>query len=786
MDALRDERQVVDFLGSHAKLALRGAFGILLLTLGLAGANLAGLGGPGTGGWIRGPGTSSVYVVAAGVVMLRAVRVPHRRAAWALLGIGLSLSAAGNVVWAVAYDNAADPAIPSVCDVLWLALYPASYAGLVLLDRAKNGTVQAGVWLDGVVAGLGISALGAAVVIEPVLHSATGSWSAIATNLAYPIADLLLAALVIGLWALRGWGMDRAWATLGAGFLLLCVADSLYLLRVAGGSEQTGALPNLFFMAAVVLLASAAWLQPCKLAPARLESRSMWLIPAGFVVASIGLMLYDHFVRLHFLVIALAIATLLAATLRMALTFRDVRALAVTRREAMTDELTSLPNRRGFMRTLETAIAAAGASGEPLALLVVDLDAFKELNDALGHHAGDSLLRQIGPRIGAVLRRNDTLGRLGGDEFAVLLSAPCEERDAVAIADRLREAVSIPFDVEGVSLQVSASVGIAQCAAHSTDAGQLLRQADVAMYQAKGARSGRELYLREHDDNSRESFRLAADLSDAIAGGQLEVHFQPKADSVEGRIVGLEALVRWRHPSRGLLPPAAFVGVAEHAGLMRDLTRTVLDGALGECRRWRDAGRDLYVAVNVSFTDLLDALFPDEIAAALALHGLDAEALTIEVTERSIMSDAERVGAVLARLDSLGVRISLDDFGTGYSSLTHLATMPVSEVKIDRSFVSRMRIEATSRAIVHSTIQLAHNLGIRVAAEGVEDEQTWAALRDLDCDLVQGYHLSPPMPAADVEAFLARHLVRSTAATGGPRLPAPRRTNLPRPRGRAA
>jgi EAL domain-containing protein (putative c-di-GMP-specific phosphodiesterase class I) len=286
---------------------------------------------------------------------------------------------------------------------------------------------------------------------------------------------------------------------------------------------------------------------------------------------------------------------------------------------------------------------------------------------------------------------------------------------------------------------------------HGLDGEELLQRADVAMYQAKGARTGSELYARERDTHSRERFALVGDLRAALENGEIGPHFQPIAESGTRRIVGVEALVRWRHPERGMLSPAIFLPLAEQAGLMRTLTRRVLGDALAACRVWRDVGHDLHVSVNVTATDLLDAELPIEIAAALADHDLPAEVLVVEITESSVMSDPVRIGEVLARLADLGVGLSLDDFGTGYSSLTHLRALPVGEIKVDRSFVGRMATDSADAVIVRATIRLAHDLGMRVVAEGVEDEATWAQLAALGAELVQGYALGRPVPAAELE-----------------------------------
>jgi diguanylate cyclase (GGDEF)-like protein len=480
----------------------------------------------------------------------------------------------------------------------------------------------------------------------------------------------------------------------------------------------------------------------------------MLLVPAAFALTAIGLLIYDHFSPLHPVALVLTVLTLLAALLRTSLTFRDVRALAETRRQATTDDLTSLPNRRRFMEEVQAGIAAARATSAGAALLLIDLDQFKELNDTLGHRAGDLLLRQIGPRLAPVLRSGDMLARLGGDEFGLLLEHPCDEATAVAVAARVSEALRAPFDVEGLHLSVGASAGIAMFPEHAQDAEGLLQRADVAMYQAKAGQTDHEVYARERDRHSRDNLTLAGQLPGAIEAGELEVHFQPKAEADSRRVVAAEALVRWRHPERGLLAPGLFLPLAEQLGLGRDVTRAVMVQALDCCSAWRAAGHDLQVSVNVSVADLLDVEFPLEVAAALATHGLPADALMIEVTESSVMTDPGRIGEVLRALRALGTGVSLDDFGTGYSSLTHLRTLPVCEVKLDRSFVSRMGSDAADAAIVRSTIELAHTLGMEVVAEGVEDDATWEHLVRLGCELVQGFRLSPPLDARRLAEFL--------------------------------
>jgi diguanylate cyclase (GGDEF)-like protein len=743
---------------------LAACFGALLVLLAATAANAVfGVGGRAAERFVRDWISSSVYILVALIVALRAVNISSKRLPWVLFSAGLSLYGLGNVLWSLWIEHLNDVPIPSVCDGLWLTLYPLSYAGILGLARGRGArSLPAGVWLDGLIAGTGLAAIGATIVFSPVLASATGSTAAVATELAYPIGDLLLAALVVGILTLRGWRVDRVWGLLVAGFLLLTVADCMYALQVADGSSSPSAMTNLMYLAAVSLLAFAAW-QPEVPGNRRLESWSVLLIPAGFTLAALLLLIYDHFNRLDPLALALAIVTLVAAILRMALAFREVRSLADARREAATDELTRLPNRRMFLRRLESAVTAARMTDGRLSVLILDLDNFKQLNDTLGHHAGDALLRQIGPRLRLALRHTDTVARLGGDEFAVLLDPQPSEASTIRVAEKLLAALREPFVVTGLALRVTGSLGIASFPQDADDGGGLLKRADVAMYLAKRARGGFEFYTKERDQNSRERLMLATEFSAALERGGIEVHFQPKATAGGRRIVGAEALVRWRRDDGSVLMPGQFIEVVEHAGLSRALTRQVLELALRQLSEWRRAGHELHVAANTTVADLLDAEFPTEVAAALQKHGVPPHALVLEVTESSILSDPLRIGNVLARLGELGIELSLDDFGTGYSSLTHLRTLPVGEIKVDRSFVSRMCRDASDAAIVHASLELAHRLGMRVVAEGVEDDETWTRLAELGCETVQGYGVGLPVPAAELEALLQGQTLRDQA-----------------------
>jgi diguanylate cyclase (GGDEF)-like protein len=730
---------------------LRGGFALLAALLALAVLNaVTGLGGGRLADWL----TGLVYMLAAAIVALRAIRGDGQRAAWGAFAIGLSLYGIGSVLWSAWIEHLRVVPIPSICDGFWLLLYPFCYAGIVLLARCSDeNTVPAGVWLDGIIVGAGLAAVGAAVVLGRVLDAIAGGTLTMATELAYPVGDLLLAALVAGVLVLRGWELNRTWALLAVGFVMLAVFDCAYAIEIAGGAVRPSAIVNTGYLVALAPLAMAAWQGAVRATRHRMDGWSMLIIPGGATLTAFALLCVSYVHRINPIAFGCACLTLLTAILRMGITFRDVRNLSEVRRQAMTDDLTALPNRRMLRQTLTASVAAARLSDTSVTVLLLDLDRFKEVNDTLGHHAGDALLHQIGPRLQGVLRAGDIVARLGGDEFAVLLAGAGDQSGASAVCEKLQGVLSRPFEIEGFSLRIMASIGVATYPADAPDADELMKKADVAMYLAKSAHSGYAFYASDRDTNSRERLMLAGEL-------EQEVHYQPKAPTGSRRVVGAEALVRWRRTDGTLLAPGAFVDTAEQAGLSTALTRRVLDLTLAQLRRWRAAGYTLEVAVNSTAADLIDDEFPARVIALLDAHAVPAHALILEVTERSVMTDPERVASVMTRLRAAGVQLSLDDFGTGYSSLTHLKSLPVDEVKIDRSFVARMCANPADAAIVQAMIALAHQLGMRVVAEGVEDERTWEALARLGCDLIQGYALGRPEPA---DAF-ARHLAVAAAA----------------------
>ena len=419
--------------------------------------------------------------------------------------------------------------------------------------------------------------------------------------------------------------------------------------------------------------------------------------------------------------------------------------------QAYYDTVTGLLNRSSALRRLSDA-----TQGRSVALLLMDLNGFREINDTFGHELGDRLLRLVAGRLGHVIRDSDAAARIGGDEFLVLLpdrGVP----SALALARKIQAALRVPFQVEGNRLNVRASIGLAAHPQHGMNAGELLRCADVALYRAKVARLGCVMYDAALDPHSPARLALMDDLRFAIKHDQLVLHYQPEVDLQSGEVRQVEALVRWRHPQHGLVYPSRFIPLAEETGLIEPLTFWVLRAALQQSLRWRGAGLETPVAVNLSTSNLMDPQLIDGIAGVIRGSRARPSALRVEVTESVLVTDPERATSVLGRLHDLGVGISIDDFGTGYSSLAYLKRLPIDEIKIDRSFVTDMASSDQDAVIVRSVIDLGHNLGMHVLAEGVENRKTWKTLRAQQCDLAQGFYISRPLTGDDLGGWLRSH-----------------------------
>jgi diguanylate cyclase (GGDEF)-like protein/PAS domain S-box-containing protein len=431
--------------------------------------------------------------------------------------------------------------------------------------------------------------------------------------------------------------------------------------------------------------------------------------------------------------------------------------------QSLHDALTGLPNRRLYRDRIDQAILATEREGGRVAVLLVDLDRFKEINDTLGHHAGDELLRQVAARMRSALRATDTVARLGGDEFGILLPRFGEPGDIIQLIDKLTAAIEAPIELEDLPIAVEASIGVAIYPDDAVGADELLQRADVAMYVAKNDNTPYSFYDKERDTYDPIRLSLVSELRRAIAEEELVLYYQPKATLATGKIGSVEALLRWNHPERGLVMPDEFIPHAQETGLMKPLTQYVVQQACRQARSWIDDGLELAISVNVSTRNLIDVEFPAEVKKSLDENNLEARFLQLEITESTMLEDPFRTKVVLEKLRALGVHLAIDDFGTGYSSLAYLKNLPVHEIKIDRSFVMKMDEDADGHTIVRSAIDLGRNLGFEVTAEGVETEGVWKILQGLGCDTVQGYFLTQPIPPDELAAWLIEKGERSAS-----------------------
>jgi diguanylate cyclase len=454
--------------------------------------------------------------------------------------------------------------------------------------------------------------------------------------------------------------------------------------------------------------------------------------------------------------VAFAVSMYLLAALIMSGAIRELLELRKQREyQLFHDLLTGLPNRALLIERLHQLLLRQPRTGESVALLVMDLTDFKAVNDSLGHDVGDTLLRQVGPRLTASLRAADTLARLGGDEFAILLPGT-DETGAARVAQKMLAALEQAFPLEGEMLDIGASVGVAVAPTHATQAEQLLSRADVAMYAAKGSLSGVAVFSAEHEHDGAGRLALMSELRRAVDEGELVLYYQPQVDLRTGAVTSVEALVRWMHPRRGLVGPDEFIPLAERTGLIKRLTRTVLTEAVRQARAWELAGLRMPIAVNLSMRNIHDPQLPQTIAQLLQRWDARPDLLRLEMTETVLAADPERALQTMDSLRAMGVHIALDDFGIGYSSLAYLNRLPLDEIKIDRSFVVGMVDDESSATIVRATVELGHGLGYAVVAEGVETMETRQRLTALGCDAIQGFLVARPMPADQAAEWIGR------------------------------
>jgi diguanylate cyclase (GGDEF)-like protein len=687
----------------------------------------------------------------AGIPFVQMLRRPGRRLVLGAFGVAILAWALGDLYWTVALSELESPPFPSFADLGYLMFYPPAYAGIMLIIRGRITHFPPSVWLDGLIVSLTCAAIAVALLIDPIMSGVGGTFAEVATNLAYPLGDFMLIVLVLLMVAFGGWRFDRQAALLGAGLVTFGLADAIYVERVAAGTYVEGTILDSLWLVGLALLAFACAFDFKLESRRRQEGWSVVIAPAACALLAMGVLVYSAVEAVSLAVPLLAIGALFATFVRAGLTYRDVQSLADARRQAATDELTGLPNRRWLLGRLQERVE----SGQATTLTIIDLNGFKEVNDTLGHQAGDSVLRQVARHIGGAVDGLGHAARLGGDEFAILTDDLDRGKQCAA---RARERFGEGFLVGDLTLSLGACMGVASTQEHSVEIGDLLRCADVALYDAKRNRAPISIYDPNEDRHSLDNLVLTSDLRAAIANEDVTLVYQPKVSLATGALVGVEALARWEHPRRGSIPPAEFVPLAEAAGLMSALTGLVLRGALGQARTWIARGREIPIAVNVSASDLIDAGFPDLVKALLRAYEVPPHMLQLEITESELIRDSERTAETVRRLSALGVHVSLDDFGTGYSSLQYLQDLDVHELKIDRAFVQRMTERTTDAAIVRCAIEMAQALGLRAVGEGVEDAESFEMLAGLGCDVAQGYGIAVPLSPAALDLWIEERM----------------------------
>lgn len=706
---------------------------------------------------LNGWGAAAFEIAVSLLALLRGVTTAHEPRVPLTLGAGMLMWALGDVVLTFESRHGAVPASPSPADLFYLMFFGLAYLAIVLMVRRETIQMVPALWLDGGIAGLGAAAVCAAFAFHSIARFTGGSAAAVATNLAYPVGDVLLLALVVAGTVVLSGRRRTAWYLLAAGCALNAAGDTFNLFHGTLAPTFGSIVNAIAWPASLLLMSIAVWIPAAAVDPLAEGATPGFLLPGAGAAAALTVLLVASLRGASTHAVVLAAATLLVAGVRLALTLGSLRSLTEERHEqAVTDELTGLGNRRRLDQVLGDFFAgeAVATRGE-LAFLFVDLDHFKEVNDAFGHAAGDQLLRQIGPRIRACLGEHDLLVRIGGDELAVILF-DSDQALAVSLAERVSRTVREPFVLDMVTVRIGASIGIALAGAHANDPVTLMRCADQAMYRAKDGGDWYAVY-DPAIDTEIDRLRLVDDLRSALQNEELTLHYQPQIDLASGSVVAVEALLRWPHPRLGFVPPLDFLPLAEEAGLMRPLTAFVLQEALAQCARWRSQGHDLTVSINVSATNVLDVDFVALVEEQLRRHRLPADALILEITETTLIADLERCGQIIGELRRLGCVVSIDDFGAGFTSLASLSKLAVGEVKLDRSFLTTLSWQPNSRALIEATINLAHALGLHVVAEGVEEAATLETLTGLGCDLAQGYYIA--RPAAAAELTLAQNLV---------------------------
>jgi diguanylate cyclase len=759
-----------------------------------------GSGSTGIAGTVMAASQGGLFLCLVAQLVVGATLRGVRKGALLSLAAGLVLWAAGSVVLTAAGQPDAQQ-FPAPGEWFFLAAYT-GFAAYLILEGGAAQRASLTTWLDAAITCGGAACVAGFALVSPVAADFGRQGLPLLVAVSYPLLDASLALLVLGQVALRSRRLDLPTGVTLVALILLATADTSLVTTLSSGTYSYGLVLDLLWALAFLLLVGAAcrpvrspWSPRSPTAPPRPGSGPkqavgpavLAVVPSftptsgpttgpatvagthrdfgaavvvlAGAVALVSLVLQPMSAVRPYVVVP-AVITLVAVGMRLVSALRQARGAAEAYRLSRTDDLTGLPNRRA----LDAWIARGLQRDDRMGLLLLDLDGFKEINDTLGHSAGDAMLRVVATRLPAALGPGSSVARLGGDEFAVLVGDDDPVR-LLEFAQRLRTAVRKPARIDGMELTIEVSVGAAVRSRDVLAGEDLLRKADIAMYQAKLGHAGALLYDPARDEFSRARLQVAEELRNGIDRGELEVWYQPQVDAGSGRTRSVEALVRWRHPTQGLLQPGVFLPAARRSGLMPALTDAVLACVVDDATRWRAAGLDLQVSVNVAPAELLAPMLIERFLDLIERSALPSCGVVIEVTEDSFLAEPERARTVIQNLRARGIEVSIDDYGTGYSSLSYLRDLPVQELKIDRSFVMNLLTDPRSRMIVSTTNQLAHGLGLRTVAEGVEDAQTAAELESLGIDILQGYHFARPMPFGALSDWLAARVVAVPAGS---------------------
>ncbi len=619
-------------------------------------------------------------------------------------------------------------------------------------SHVATGRVSLSTHVDGVIVGLSVGAASVMLWFDAILQQ-TGDALAVVVGLAYPLFDVVFVVVLVAGLAPARFKPSLSATTFMAGIVAFAVGDVVYLQQISNDAYLPGTTLEWTWVLGILAFGLAAWAPADRAEPLDTKPGLQTdFLPALAAVIAISVLVPARGAGAPPLAFWMAIAAIAGVVLRLAFTIRDLRSATDSFRLARTDELTGLLNRRGFNERLDRMLSTIDT--RHCTVMIIDLNGFKEVNDSLGHHAGDQLLRFVAKRFERVVPAGGLVARLGGDEFGVAISGT--PADGADVAGALIAALERPISADGVAIRVGAAIGLAQSSLQGFHRGELLRSADVAMYSAKSRHTGFAWYVAEGDPHTRDRLSLIEDLRTAIELRSFEMHYQPSVEVTTGRIMGMEALLRWNHPVRGRLLPDEFIPLAERVGLIPAITRSVLDLSIGELALLRARGHDLRLSVNISAKDLVDDDLPDHVERALHLHRVPSSSLTLEITETALAIDPQRATRTLDRLRSRGIRISIDDFGVGYSSMSQLLQLPLDELKIDRSFVAQLSTDVRARAILRATVELGVTLGLEVVAEGVETEAALEEVSRRGIEIAQGHLFSPALPFDSFVALIER------------------------------